>query len=487
MTANLPPAVPGAALLPVYALMPVHPVSGHGSWLVDDQGSEWLDAYGGHAVASTGHSHPEVVQAIADQAANAMANARFLDHEVRLRQRAETLLKVAKAMRSELELPVVLQDVLDLTWQLLQAEFVGLFLSAPDRSLSLVASTELDASLQAAPWARLGPDSGLHRLLEAGHPGFETFLDLGSLWPDRPDLSRKTVPCAAVPILQQPRPSGLLLISWPEAHPPRPEDDRPLITGIAELIELSIEHQRLIQREAESHTERLLAEEVAKEREALIRQIVHDLRNSTQAISLINEEIELAAGGHPEILLGVSAIDRQITFISNFLKEKLAWMKQLHGQQRPAQTDLMPLLQRISRQFAPRFALRQQRFETPLGADQVEVPVSDVQLEQMVGNLLDNAQKYANPGATVKLWCALSDGWATLYVSDDGPGIAVDHQPRIGEIGFRGHPDVEGSGLGLANVKKLVTSNGGLFGFTSRPGVGSTFYVTLPTSRWGKA
>jgi acetylornithine/N-succinyldiaminopimelate aminotransferase len=57
------------ALLPVYAPMPIRPVSGHGSWLVDAEGNEWLDAYGGHAVASTGHSHPDVVRAIAEQAA----------------------------------------------------------------------------------------------------------------------------------------------------------------------------------------------------------------------------------------------------------------------------------------------------------------------------------------------------------------------------------------------------------------------------------
>ena len=57
------------ALLPVYAPMPIRPVSGHGSWLVDADGREWLDAYGGHAVASTGHSHPDVVRAIAEQAA----------------------------------------------------------------------------------------------------------------------------------------------------------------------------------------------------------------------------------------------------------------------------------------------------------------------------------------------------------------------------------------------------------------------------------
>jgi len=73
------------ALLPVYAQMPVRPVRGHGSWLVDDQGVEWLDAYGGHAVASTGHCHPEVVQAIADQAATLLFYSAAVPHPLRER------------------------------------------------------------------------------------------------------------------------------------------------------------------------------------------------------------------------------------------------------------------------------------------------------------------------------------------------------------------------------------------------------------------
>jgi acetylornithine/succinyldiaminopimelate/putrescine aminotransferase len=48
--------------------MPVRPVSGRGAWLIDASGQEWLDAYGGHAVASTGHCHPHVVAAVARQA-----------------------------------------------------------------------------------------------------------------------------------------------------------------------------------------------------------------------------------------------------------------------------------------------------------------------------------------------------------------------------------------------------------------------------------
>jgi len=80
------------ALLPVYAAMPVRPVRGHGSWLVDEDGLEWLDAYGGHAVASTGHSHPDVVRAVAEQAAALM----FYSTAVPLPQREALAEKLAQ-------------------------------------------------------------------------------------------------------------------------------------------------------------------------------------------------------------------------------------------------------------------------------------------------------------------------------------------------------------------------------------------------------
>jgi acetylornithine/N-succinyldiaminopimelate aminotransferase len=71
------------ALLPVYAQFPVHPVRGRGSWLIDENGDEWLDAYGGHAVAATGHSHPEVVRAIREQAADLLFYSTAVPHRKR--------------------------------------------------------------------------------------------------------------------------------------------------------------------------------------------------------------------------------------------------------------------------------------------------------------------------------------------------------------------------------------------------------------------
>jgi len=69
-----------SALLPVYTQFPVRPVRGRGSWLIDESGNEWLDAYGGHAVAATGHSHPDVVRAIAGQAADLLFYSSAVAH-----------------------------------------------------------------------------------------------------------------------------------------------------------------------------------------------------------------------------------------------------------------------------------------------------------------------------------------------------------------------------------------------------------------------
>jgi acetylornithine/N-succinyldiaminopimelate aminotransferase len=71
------------ALLPVYAQLPVRPVRGRGSWLYDERGEAWLDAYGGHAVASTGHCHPDVVAAIRAQAGELLFYSTAVGHPLR--------------------------------------------------------------------------------------------------------------------------------------------------------------------------------------------------------------------------------------------------------------------------------------------------------------------------------------------------------------------------------------------------------------------
>src|SRR5579862_4860824 len=63
-----PPAAAVPPLLPTYVPYPFPLLSGAGEQVFDDQGLSYLDFYGGHCVASTGHSHPKVAAAIARQA-----------------------------------------------------------------------------------------------------------------------------------------------------------------------------------------------------------------------------------------------------------------------------------------------------------------------------------------------------------------------------------------------------------------------------------
>lgn len=437
-----------------------------------------------------GEDDRAMAQAIADLTGIALANARFLSKEVRLRQKAEVLLKVAKAIRSERNLSAVLQEIADVTWQFVQPDTVAILLidegSSDFRQAALTSlhPTALPSISVTSPIR----EGMLAEVLLERSPMFLANLHEFPLQESEArilGLGDREAAFLGVPILLEGTACGVLVLLWHGDHHVLQEEESELSLGVAELIALAIDNQRLIMQEAAAHSERILAEEVAKEREALIRQIVHDLRNSTQAISLINEEIESAGSDRPEILLGVSAIDRQISFISNFLKEKLAWVKNAQGRPALVPTELYTAFSRIRAQFGPRFLAHHQTLEIVPVPRGEKLTISEVQLEQILGNLLDNAQKYTPPGSTVRLWVALSDGWATLYVSDNGPGIPVEFQPKIGQLGFRGSEATEGSGIGLANVKKLVNSAGGLFGFTSRPGAGSTFFVSLPTTRWG--
>ncbi len=110
--------------------------------------------------------------------------------------------------------------------------------------------------------------------------------------------------------------------------------------------------------------------------------------------------------------------------------------------------------------------------------------VSDrIALEQIFGNLLDNALKYLKPDRQGEIHVR---GWedgpnVRVAVVDNGRGIAARDFQRIFDLFRRaGAQDVPGEGIGLAHVRALVRRLGGIVSVSSEPGEGSTFIVTLP-------
>jgi two-component system phosphate regulon sensor histidine kinase PhoR len=105
-------------------------------------------------------------------------------------------------------------------------------------------------------------------------------------------------------------------------------------------------------------------------------------------------------------------------------------------------------------------------------------------LAQAVTNLLDNAVKYSESGASVTVSALREGGDFVVSVRDRGCGIPAELLPRIGERFFRVDKARSrgqgGTGLGLAIVKHIAEAHGGSLAVSSQVGKGSTFSIRLP-------
>ncbi len=105
-------------------------------------------------------------------------------------------------------------------------------------------------------------------------------------------------------------------------------------------------------------------------------------------------------------------------------------------------------------------------------------------IKQVFINLLDNAVKYCPEGSEVRVRLATDGENIIVEVADDGPGIPPEDLPHIFEKMYRVEKEstraVEGSGLGLSIVKRIVELHGGRIAVESVEGEGTTFRVRLP-------
>jgi signal transduction histidine kinase len=98
-------------------------------------------------------------------------------------------------------------------------------------------------------------------------------------------------------------------------------------------------------------------------------------------------------------------------------------------------------------------------------------------------NLIDNAAKYMGNQLLPAIEIGQS-GWDTekhvFYVSDNGIGIDPEYHEQIFGLFNKLDPAVEGTGVGLALVKRIIEFHGGRIWVESEAGSGATFYFTLP-------
>ncbi|HUP39602.1 MAG TPA: ATP-binding protein, partial [Vicinamibacterales bacterium] len=225
---------------------------------------------------------------------------------------------------------------------------------------------------------------------------------------------------------------------------------------------------------------------VNKELEAFSYSVSHDLRAPLRHVSGFAELLQKSPG--PEFddnrkrflrLISESAvkmgelIDALLVFSRMGRAEMLHTRVDLGAVVRQAQRDVL--------QAEPERDVEWVINELPT------VPGDPSMLQLVFTNLLSNAFKYSRTreGARIEIGSSEADSEFVVYVKDNGVGFDMTYANRLFGVFQRLHraEEFEGTGIGLANVQRIILRHGGRVWAESELGKGATFFVALPKER----
>jgi two-component system phosphate regulon sensor histidine kinase PhoR len=241
-------------------------------------------------------------------------------------------------------------------------------------------------------------------------------------------------------------------------------------------------------------TDRTRERSVEKMRADFVANSSHELRTPLASLIGFIETLRGPAADDPEAqqrFLGIMAeqAERMQRVIADLLS--LSRIEIIEHQAPTEILHLPPLLERIVEGLEPILATSGTRIEVSVPPDLPRIPADADQLAQVFTNLLDNAIKYGKRGGRIKLAAAqartdprFEANGIIVTVTDDGPGIAREHIPRLTERFYRIDKGrsraVGGTGLGLAIVKHVINRHRGRLVIDSQEGQGTQFTVWLP-------
>jgi PAS domain S-box-containing protein len=245
----------------------------------------------------------------------------------------------------------------------------------------------------------------------------------------------------------------------------------------AEVHALNVElEQRVAARTAE-------LEAANKELEAFSYSVSHDLRTPLRAIDgfsrIVLDEYQDKLDDEGKRLLNIVRDNtvKMGQLIDDILKFSRAGRTQLTF----SEVDMAGLAREVWEELAPTAAGHELKVE--IGA----IPPARgdrAMLRQVFVNLLSNAIKFsrAKPSAVIKVGAAVEAGERIYFVQDNGAGFDMQYADKLFGVFQRLHAveEFEGTGIGLAIVKRIVTRHGGRVWAEGKVNEGATFYFVLP-------
>jgi signal transduction histidine kinase len=227
--------------------------------------------------------------------------------------------------------------------------------------------------------------------------------------------------------------------------------------------------------------------ELSRMKTIFLGSVSHELRTPMAAIKgyvdlLVDLEAQaLSDAGRKYLEIISSNIKRLLTLANDLIDMSRLEVGEVALY--PEWTRMEPIIESAADTVRREFEQRGLSLAIHLDANLPAMCVDRHRITQVLLNLLTNAYKYTvQGGATVK--ASYADHTLQIKVSDSGVGMTEEEQAHLFERFFRSNNEVVqregGSGLGLTIAQRLVELHGGVIAFNSRPGVGTTFVVSLP-------
>ena len=255
----------------------------------------------------------------------------------------------------------------------------------------------------------------------------------------------------------------------------------PVLSRALDMRQLRLENAALQQRVQERAKE---IEAVNRELEAFATSVAHDLQAPVRHIGayarLLDEQCDAAFNevGRQYLAKIIGSSERLGGLISALLR----FARLADAGLRRETVALSQIVAAVHRNLELDTRGRDVRWQI---AELPQVKGDASLLEQVFCNLLSNAIKYTRPRdpAEIEVGCASdSADEVVVFVRDNGVGFPMHYADRLFGVFQRLHStdEFEGTGIGLANVRRIITRHGGRTWAEAKPGEGATFYIAFP-------
>ena len=256
---------------------------------------------------------------------------------------------------------------------------------------------------------------------------------------------------------------------------PFDSDDLVFAEDLGRLAALALDNARLLDAVKSS----------LSAREEMVGVVSHDLRNPVAAVRMLSKVVladlkarEPDAAGH--VALIVQAADQMDALIRDLLDLTRIDARKLAIA--PDAVDPSSLLTDSLQTLLPLIEAKHISLDMQIEAGLSKVLADPERIQQTLSNLVGNAIKFSPERGTIVV-AAARDGsdYIRISVSDNGPGIAPDHLPKVFDRYWQSsRTDRQGAGLGLAIARGIVEAHGGRIWLDSQPGRGTTASFSLP-------